>query len=67
MQQSAEGLVSEDILLFLTPSDIGYFTGRQATLTTRLFNDTTTCIATAEVLLVDEDDCIHATDEVVCD
>lgn len=64
---AGEDGVSEDIVVLLTPSDIGHFEDRMATLGVRLVADTVECTASARVRLVDHDDCIHADGDARCD
>lgn len=60
------GAVTEDIVVFLSPIDVGHFKDRIATLTIKFENDDATCTVQREVRLVDHDVCVHANDEPVC-
>lgn len=57
---------TDDIVVFLTPTDVSHFKDREATLTIRLENQTHTCTVQRRVTLVDHDVCVHASDEPVC-
>ncbi len=58
--------VSGELLFFLPTSNIASYIDQPATLAVRLEDDTHFCIATANVVLVDEDPCIHADDSDIC-
>ncbi len=60
------GSVTDDIVVFLTPTDISHFKDRPATLSVRLDSAAHTCLVQREVLLVDRDVCVHAGDDPVC-
>ncbi len=62
----ASHAVTDDIVVFLTPTDVSHFKDREAELTIRLENRTHTCTVSRRVLLVDHDVCVHAADEPVC-
>ncbi len=57
---------TDDIVVFLTPTDVSHFRDREALLIIRLENRAHTCTVSQRVLLVDHDVCVHATDEPVC-
>ncbi len=58
--------VTEDIVVFMSPTDISLFKDKRADLTIKLSNVEHTCTVQREVLLVDRETCIHATDDPVC-
>lgn len=60
------GQLSDGILVFLPSSSVSAWEDRPATLAVRLQGEGQACVATADVVLVDEDPCIHTDDEPIC-
>lgn len=58
--------VSDEVLLFFDDGNVAAFVGRSATLALRARNDELFCVASAEVVLVDDDPCIHTDAEPIC-
>lgn len=63
----AGGAVSGDLVLFLTPSELGHFKDRSARLAVRVIGAQIECTAEVRIRFVDEDNCIHADDAPVCE
>jgi len=62
----ASGWASDEVLVFFDDGNVAAFVGREATIALRARNDTDFCVATADVLLVDDDPCIHTDAEPIC-
>ena len=65
-RSTPEGRLSDEVLVFLPNANIAAWEGRAATLSARIRGEGQVCVATAEVVLVDEDPCIHTGDEPIC-
>lgn len=61
-----DGTLSDEVLVFLPSANVSAYEGRSASLAVRLQGPERTCLDTVEVLLVDEDPCIHTDDEPIC-
>lgn len=60
------GRVSDDVLIYLSPSTISYFADRRGELSLRLAGDQLECTTAGSILLVDDDPCIHTGDVPIC-
>lgn len=64
--QEDGSMLSEDIVVFLPSSSASAWAGRTGTLSVRVEDASNRCVTSAEVLLVDDDPCIHSGDEPIC-
>ena len=60
------GAVSDEVLVFFDDGNVAAFVERPATLALRARNDERFCVASAAVVLVDDDPCIHTDAEPIC-
>jgi len=66
VSQDDGSLLSDDIIVFMPSSSAAEWADRAATLSVRVEDATRVCVSSAEILLVDEDPCIHTDDEPIC-
>jgi hypothetical protein len=66
IRSSADGLLTDQIVIFLESSSVSFYQDRTADLALRLEDATRTCTVTGTVLLVDSDRCIHTDEHIVC-
>jgi hypothetical protein len=58
--------LSDELLFFLPSLAVSSYVDRSATLAVRLESEDAVCLAVSEVVLVDDDPCIHTGGEPIC-